>query len=90
MIKLAKLNEKHLTELTQVIYYGDMENNPDWKLLELNGALQSAIEEGQVLAFKGIDHIQLWQFMSELIEKFENKLKNARFFPSSNSHRWLK
>lgn len=63
MIKLAKLNEKHLTELTQVVYYGDMENNPDWKLLELNGALQAAIEEGQVLSFKGItfihSHIQM-------------------------------
>lgn len=58
MIKLAKLNEKHLTELTQVIYYGDMENSPDWKLLELNGALQAAIEEGQVLCFKGINLVQ--------------------------------
>lgn len=54
MIKLAKLNEKHLTELTQVVYYGDTENSADWKLLELNGALQAAIEEGQVLSFKGI------------------------------------
>lgn len=54
MIKLAKLNENHLTELTQVIYYGDNENSDDWKLLELNEPLLSAIEEGQVLAFKGI------------------------------------
>lgn len=54
MIKLAKLNEKQLTDLTQVIYYGDMETNEDWKLLELNGPLLKAIEEGQVLAFKGI------------------------------------
>lgn len=63
MIKLAKLNEKHLTELTQVIYYGDMENNPDWKLLELNGAIQSAIEEGQVLCFKGIDCLFIPTFL---------------------------
>lgn len=54
MIKLAKLNEKQLTDITQVIYYGDMENNPDWKLLELNGPLLKSIEEGQVLSFKGI------------------------------------
>lgn len=54
MIKLAKLSEKQLTDVTQVVYYGDMENSPDWKLLELNGLLVSAIEEGQVLAFKGI------------------------------------
>lgn len=53
MIKLAKLNEKHLTDLTQVIYYGEMENSDDWKLLELNDPLLSAIEQGQVLAFKG-------------------------------------
>lgn len=56
MIKLAKLSEKQLTEVTQVIYYGDTENSPDLKLLELNGTLLSAIEEGQVLAFKGIEH----------------------------------
>lgn len=54
MIKLAKLNEKQLTDITQVIYYGDMENNPDWKLLELNEPLLKSIEEGQVLSFKGI------------------------------------
>lgn len=54
MIKLAKLNEKHLTELTQVLYCGDLENSDDWKLLELNGPIQAAIEEGQVLCFKGI------------------------------------
>lgn len=53
MIKLAKLNEKHLTDLTQVIYYGETENSDDWKLLELNDPLMSAIEQGQVLAFKG-------------------------------------
>lgn len=65
MIKLAKLNEKHLTDLTQVIYYGDMENSPDWKLLELNGTIQSAIEEGQVLCFKGtsIISIQTYAFV---------------------------
>lgn len=70
MIKLAKLNEKHLTDLTQVIYYGDMENSPDWKLLELNGALQSAIEEGQVLSFKGIDHAHLSIYISITISLF--------------------
>lgn len=53
MIKLAKLNEKHLTDVTQVIYYGEMDNSDDWKLLELNDPLLSAIEQGQVLAFKG-------------------------------------
>lgn len=53
MIKLAKLNEKQLTDVTQVIYYGDAENDPDWKLLELNGALLAAVEEGQTLSFKG-------------------------------------
>lgn len=54
MIKLAKLNEKNLTELTQAIYYGegDSDNN-NYKLLELNGHLLSAIEEGQTLQFKG-------------------------------------
>lgn len=53
MIKLAKLSEKQLTEVTQVLYYGENENNPDLKLLELNNTLLSAIQEGQVLAFKG-------------------------------------
>lgn len=53
MIQLAKLNEKHLTDITQVLYYGEMENNPNLKLLELNGPLLKSIEEGQVLAFKG-------------------------------------
>lgn len=56
MIKLAKLNEKHLTELTQVIYYGDDEDNDEWKLLELNSSLLAAVEEGQVLSFKGNHH----------------------------------
>lgn len=53
MIKLAKLNEKQLTDVTQVIYYGDTESNEDWKLLELNEPLLKAVEEGQVLSFKG-------------------------------------
>lgn len=54
MIKLAKLNEKNLTELTQAIYYGvsDSEGSK-YKLLELNGHLLTAIEEGQTLQFKG-------------------------------------
>lgn len=56
MIKLAKLSEKHLTDVTQVLYCGESINNPDWKLLELNNTLLSAIEEGQVLAFKGMCH----------------------------------
>lgn len=54
MIKLAKLNEKHLTEVTQVIYYSDKETSAaDWKLLELNTHLLSAIEGGETLFFKG-------------------------------------
>lgn len=61
MIKLAKLNEKHLTELTQVIYYDNTENSDDWKLLELNGVLQSAVEEGQVLCFKGTDNVSFYK-----------------------------
>lgn len=66
MIKLAKLNERHLTDLTQVLYYGDTENNPDWKLLELNPTTMSAIEEGQVLSFKGI-HSILFTFNFSII-----------------------
>lgn len=54
MVKLAKLNEKHLTELTQAIYYGESDTDGSkFKLLELNGHLLSAIEEGQTLQFKG-------------------------------------
>lgn len=59
MIKLAKLSERHLTDITQVIYYGENANNADLKLLELNGVLLSAIEEGQVLSFKGEKCIEL-------------------------------
>lgn len=58
MIKIAKLSERQLTEVTQVLYCGESVNNPDWKLLELNNTLLSAIEEGQVLAFKGWYTIQ--------------------------------
>lgn len=58
MIKLAKLNEKQLTDVTQVIYYGDTESSDDWKLLELNGPLLKAVEEGQVLSFKGKKQIR--------------------------------
>lgn len=68
MIKLAKLSEKQLTDVTQVLYYGEPENNPDLKLLELNGPLQLAIEEGQVLAFKGIRN--RFQFIKVLSTKF--------------------
>lgn len=57
MIKLAKLNEKQLTDVTQVIYYGDIESNDNWKLLELNGPLLKAVEEGQVLSFKGTTNL---------------------------------
>lgn len=54
MIKLAKLNEKHLTELTQAIYYDECDNDGSkFKLLELNEHLVSAIEEGQTIQFKG-------------------------------------
>lgn len=54
MIKLAKLNERHLTELTQAVYYGDNDSDGSkFKLLELNGHLLSAIGEGQTLQFKG-------------------------------------
>lgn len=53
MIKLAKLNEKHLTPLTQVMYNGNGEHNDTFKLLELNKNLLAAIEEGQILSFKG-------------------------------------
>lgn len=54
MIKLAKLNEKNLTELTQAIYYDDSDSDDsNFKLLELNGHLLSAIAEGQTLQFKG-------------------------------------
>lgn len=53
MIKLAKLRESQLTDVTQVIYYGESEINPDWKLLELNPQLLKAIEDGNELSFKG-------------------------------------
>lgn len=54
MIKLAKLNEKHLTELTQAIYCGECDGDSSkFKLLEVNEHLLSAIEEGQTLHFKG-------------------------------------
>lgn len=53
MIKLAKLRETQLTDVTQVIYYGDNETSSDWKLLELNPELLKAIEDGQELSFKG-------------------------------------
>lgn len=53
MIKLAKLSEKHLTDVTQVVYYGDAESSSNWKLLELNPNLLKAINEGETLSFKG-------------------------------------
>lgn len=54
MIKLAKLNEKNLTELTQAVYYDENESNAaNFKLLELNSHLLSTITEGKTLIFKG-------------------------------------
>lgn len=53
MIKLAKLRESQLTDVTQVVYYGDSETSSDWKLLELNPELLKAIENGKELSFKG-------------------------------------
>lgn len=48
--------------MTQVIYNGDSENSDDLKLLELNPSLLSAIEEGQILSFKGKG--QFWSSMT--------------------------
>lgn len=54
MIKMAKLNEKHLTEMTQALYYGESESDSSsFKLLELNDHLLSTIQQGQILHFKG-------------------------------------
>lgn len=54
VIKLAKLNERNLTELTQVIYYGKTEDADNFKLLELNKSILSAIENNENLYFKGL------------------------------------
>lgn len=53
MIKLAKLSERNLTEVTQVIYYGNSEEGDNFKLLELNKPLMAAIEKNETLHFKG-------------------------------------
>lgn len=58
MIKLAKLRENQLTDLTQVIYYGENEADPDWRLLELNPDLLKAIEEKKDLSFKGLFNVR--------------------------------
>lgn len=55
VIKLAKLNEKKLTNLSQAIHfetYGEVNNN--FKLLELNDHLLTSINEGEILSFKGV------------------------------------
>lgn len=54
VIKLAKLNERNLTDLTQVVYYGSSDSADNFKLLELNDDLMSAIEKGESLYFKGL------------------------------------
>lgn len=53
MVKMAKLRENHLTDVTQVVYYGETDASPDWRLLELNENLLKAIEDGKELSFKG-------------------------------------
>lgn len=53
IIKLAKLNEKKLTNVSQAIYFDSTEENDDLKLLELNDHLLAAINDGKTLQFKG-------------------------------------
>lgn len=54
MIDHAKLNEKNLTNVTQTIYFSTANEKNEYKLLELNSHLLSAIEEGQNISFKGM------------------------------------
>lgn len=55
MINHAKLNEKNLTEITQTLYFSVAKNvDSDFKLLEVNPHILSAIEENQTVCFKGI------------------------------------
>lgn len=54
MIEHAKLNVNNLTGITQTIYFSsEVDESNDFKLLELNSHLSSAIEEGQTISFKG-------------------------------------
>lgn len=53
MIAHAKLNEKNLTETTQTLYFAASTDETDYKLLELNSHILSAIENGEDLYFKG-------------------------------------
>lgn len=54
VIKLAKINEKNLTDVSQVLYYGVVKEESDnIRLLELNDHLLATINKGQLIQFKG-------------------------------------
>lgn len=42
-----------MTDVTQVIYYGKSDDADNFKLLELNNALMTAIDNNETLFFKG-------------------------------------